>query len=99
MNEIKLFYLGPIVKNNYLCIILHSFAASTVKTTFSAAAAATDTGDLVLITAELTEAEMEYMVACIKHIFPEHVVLQVNCTNTMNDQLLEDFRIQSPDVS
>ena len=23
---------------------------------------------------ELTEAETEYMVACIKHIFPEHVV-------------------------
>jgi len=43
---------------------------------------------------ELTEAETEYMVACIKHIFPEHVVLQFDCTNTLNDQLLEDVRIQ-----
>merc|ERR1719192_1714081 len=44
--------------------------------------------------AELTEAETEYMVACIKHIFPEHVVLQFDCTNTLNDQLLEDVSIQ-----
>ena len=76
-----------------LWIILHSFASSTVKTIFFAAAAAGATGNLVLITAKLTEAETEYMVACIKHIFPEHVVLQLNCTNTINDQLLEDFRI------
>ena len=27
--------------------------------------------------AELTEAETEYMVACIKHIFPEHVVSEL----------------------
>eukprot|EP00095_Tigriopus_kingsejongensis_P010714 maker-scaffold179_size282488-snap-gene-1.26 protein:Tk10714 transcript:maker-scaffold179_size282488-snap-gene-1.26-mRNA-1 annotation:"coatomer subunit gamma-2" len=39
--------------------------------------------------AELTESETEYVVQCIKHVFPEHVVLQFDCTNTLNDQLLE----------
>ena len=42
---------------------------------------------------ELTEPETEYMVACIKHIFPEHLVLQFDCTNTLNDQLLENVLI------
>lgn len=27
---------------------------------------------------ELTESEMEYVVACVKHIFAEHVVFQVS---------------------
>ncbi|KAG7163486.1 Coatomer subunit gamma-2-like [Homarus americanus] len=38
---------------------------------------------------ELTEAETEYMVRCIKHTFQNHIVLQFDCTNTLNDQLLE----------
>lgn len=38
---------------------------------------------------ELTEPETEYVVKVVKHIFEEHVVLQFNCTNTVNDQLLE----------
>ena len=29
---------------------------------------------------ELTEAETEYVVNCVKHIFPKHVVLQVDLT-------------------
>ena len=37
----------------------------------------------------LTETEAEYYVQCIKHIFKLHVVLQFDCTNTLNDQLLE----------
>jgi coatomer protein complex subunit gamma len=38
---------------------------------------------------ELTESETEYVVQCIKHVFSEHLVLQFDCTNTLNDQLLE----------
>lgn len=39
---------------------------------------------------ELTEAETEYAVNVIKHIFDRHVVFQYNCTNTIPEQLLED---------
>ncbi|KAL2636672.1 hypothetical protein AAZV13_06G011500 [Glycine max] len=38
---------------------------------------------------ELTEAETEYAVNVIKHIFDRHVVFQYNCTNTIPEQLLE----------
>lgn len=27
---------------------------------------------------ELTESELEYVVTCVKHVFPEHIVLQVS---------------------
>ncbi|KAJ1977854.1 coatomer subunit gamma, partial [Dimargaris verticillata] len=40
--------------------------------------------------AELTEAETEYVVRCVKHVFPRHVVFQFDCTNTIADQLLEN---------
>lgn len=43
--------------------------------------------------AELTESETEYVVQCIKHIFPAHLVLQFDCTNTLNDQLLEKVSV------
>jgi len=43
---------------------------------------------------ELTESETEYTVACIKHVFPRHVVLQFDCTNTLADQLLEQVRVE-----
>lgn len=39
---------------------------------------------------ELTEAETEYAVNVVKHIFDRHVVFQYNCTNTIPDQLLEN---------
>jgi len=39
---------------------------------------------------ELTEAETEYSVNVVKHIFDGHVVLQYNCTNTIPEQLLEE---------
>ncbi|XP_065855289.1 coatomer subunit gamma-2 [Euphorbia lathyris] len=39
---------------------------------------------------ELTEAETEYAVNVVKHIFDEHVVFQYNCTNTIPEQLLEN---------
>jgi len=42
---------------------------------------------------ELTEAETEYGVSCIKHVFKDHLVLQFDCVNTLNDQLLEKVNI------
>ncbi|CAJ2679237.1 coatomer subunit gamma [Trifolium pratense] len=39
---------------------------------------------------ELTEAETEYAVNVVKHIFDTHVVFQYTCTNTIPEQLLED---------
>ncbi|CAM0872151.1 unnamed protein product [Alopecurus aequalis] len=42
---------------------------------------------------ELTEAETEYMVNVVKHIYERHVVLQYNCTNTIPEQLLEDVTV------
>jgi len=43
---------------------------------------------------ELTESETEYTVAVIKHVFPGHLVLQFDCTNTLADQLLEKVRVE-----
>jgi len=44
--------------------------------------------------AELTEAELEYVVNCVKHVFPQHVVFQFNGTNTLEDQLLENVVVK-----
>jgi len=43
---------------------------------------------------ELTESETEYVVRCVKHCFPQHLVLQFDCLNTLNDQLLENVHVQ-----
>ncbi|XP_074998083.1 coatomer subunit gamma-2 isoform X2 [Calonectris borealis] len=43
---------------------------------------------------QLTEAETEYFVRCIKHMFTNHIVFQFDCTNTLNDQLLERVTVQ-----
>jgi len=43
---------------------------------------------------ELTEAVTEYNVSCIKHTFQDHVVLQFDCRNTLNDQLLEKVHVE-----
>uniref|UniRef100_A0A8D0G8K2 Coatomer subunit gamma n=1 Tax=Sphenodon punctatus TaxID=8508 RepID=A0A8D0G8K2_SPHPU len=43
---------------------------------------------------QLTEAETEYFVRCIKHTFTHHLVFQFDCTNTLNDQLLERVTVQ-----
>jgi hypothetical protein len=45
----------------------------------------------------LTEAETEYIVTVVKHVFPKHVVLQFNLNNTLADQLLEQVTF-FPDV-
>ncbi|CDH50687.1 coatomer subunit gamma [Lichtheimia corymbifera JMRC:FSU:9682] len=48
---------------------------------------------------ELTESETEYVVHCVKHTFAKHLVFQFNCTNTLNDQLLENvYMIMQPDM-
>ncbi|XP_057372762.1 coatomer subunit gamma-2-like [Daphnia carinata] len=43
--------------------------------------------------AELTESETEYVVRCVKHTYAQHMVLQFDCTNTLNDQLLENVNV------
>ncbi|XP_069485721.1 coatomer subunit gamma-2 isoform X2 [Ambystoma mexicanum] len=43
---------------------------------------------------QLTEAETEYFVRCIKHVFTDYIVFQFDCTNTLNDQLLEKVTVQ-----
>jgi len=52
---------------------------------------------------ELTEAETEYVVSCVKHVFAHHVVFQFNIKNTINDTVLEDVNVlmtaESDDVS
>ncbi|ERN17499.1 coatomer subunit gamma-2 [Amborella trichopoda] len=42
---------------------------------------------------ELTEAETEYSVNVVKHIFDGHVVFQYNCTNTVPEILLENVNV------
>jgi len=41
----------------------------------------------------LTESETEYVVTCVKHMFLNHVVLQFNVQNTVEDQRLENVAI------
>lgn len=43
---------------------------------------------------QLTEAETEYVVRCIKHTFANHMIFQFDCTNTLNDQLLQRVMVQ-----
>nr|CDS27345.1 Coatomer subunit gamma [Hymenolepis microstoma] len=42
---------------------------------------------------ELTDAGTEYVVTCVVHTFREHIVLQYDVTNTMEDQLLENVYV------
>ncbi|XP_020572866.1 coatomer subunit gamma-2 [Phalaenopsis equestris] len=42
---------------------------------------------------ELTEAETEYAVNVVKHIYSGHIVFQYNCTNTIPEQLLENVTV------
>ncbi|KAL0809289.1 hypothetical protein ABMA28_011505 [Loxostege sticticalis] len=43
---------------------------------------------------DLTEAETEYRVRLVKHVFGRHVILQFECVNTLSDQLLEDVHVR-----
>ncbi|CAM6082467.1 unnamed protein product [Calypogeia fissa] len=42
---------------------------------------------------DLTEAEIEYGVSAVKHVYPKHVVFQFNCTNTIKEQVLENVNV------
>ncbi|KAK8942743.1 Coatomer subunit gamma-2 [Platanthera zijinensis] len=42
---------------------------------------------------ELTDAETEYAVNVVKHIYNGHVVFQYNCTNTVPELLLENVTV------
>uniref|UniRef100_A0A8C4YMW2 Coatomer subunit gamma n=1 Tax=Gopherus evgoodei TaxID=1825980 RepID=A0A8C4YMW2_9SAUR len=42
----------------------------------------------------LTESETEYVIRCTKHTFVNHMVFQFDCTNTLNDQILENVTVQ-----
>ncbi|KAE9421862.1 hypothetical protein Angca_005579, partial [Angiostrongylus cantonensis] len=46
----------------------------------------------------LTDDVTEYTVHAIKHVFMSHVVVQFDCKNTLNDQLLENVVVQLDDV-
>ncbi|PZC71320.1 coatomer subunit gamma [Helicoverpa armigera] len=43
---------------------------------------------------DLTEAETEYRVRLLKHVYARHVVLQFECVNTLSDQLLEQVHVR-----
>lgn len=47
----------------------------------------------------LTETETEYVVSCVKHIFDNHVVLQFNVQNTIDDQRLENVTVMLEDTN
>ena len=47
---------------------------------------------------QLTEEETEYNIVVVKHVFPNHTVLQFQCTNTVQEQVLEDVSV-SVDLS
>ncbi|PKS12126.1 hypothetical protein jhhlp_001424 [Lomentospora prolificans] len=42
---------------------------------------------------ELTEAETEYVVSVVKHIFKDHVILQYDVKNTLPDTVLENVSV------
>jgi coatomer protein complex subunit gamma len=41
----------------------------------------------------LTEEDTEYVIHAVKHIFPEHIVFQFDCTNTIAEQRLENVTV------
>jgi len=43
--------------------------------------------------APLSETGTEYEVACIKHVYAGHILLQFNLNNTLEDQLLENVTV------
>ena len=42
---------------------------------------------------QLTEEETEYNIVAIKHVFANHTVLQIQCTNTVQEQILEHVSV------
>lgn len=52
-------------------------------------------GELVKSSAQvqLTEEDTEYAVSVVKHVFPEHVVFQFDCSNTVAEQQLSEVSV------
>lgn len=46
-----------------------------------------------LVFDRLTEEDTEYVIHAIKHVFPSHLVVQFNCTNTIKEQRLENVTV------
>lgn len=42
---------------------------------------------------ELSESETEYVVSAVKHVFKEHIVVQYDVKNTLQDTVLEDVSV------
>lgn len=42
---------------------------------------------------QLTEDDTEYSITVVKHMFENHIVFQFNCTNTIEEQILEDVSV------
>jgi coatomer protein complex subunit gamma len=43
---------------------------------------------------DLTEAETEFVVSCVKHFFAKHVLFQFNVRNTLNDQVIDNVSVE-----
>ncbi len=43
---------------------------------------------------EITESDTDYVVSCIKHVFPQHIVFQFNVTNNMDGHVLENVQVE-----
>ena len=43
---------------------------------------------------ELTEPDTEYVVRCVKHVYAEHLVLQFDVSNTLDDQVLDNVSVK-----
>lgn len=41
----------------------------------------------------LTEEETEYNISVVVHVFEAHVLLQFNCSNTVQEQVLENVSV------
>ena len=42
----------------------------------------------------LTESESEYVVSCVKHFFPNHILFHFICKNTIEEQQLENVSVR-----
>lgn len=41
----------------------------------------------------MTEEDTEYVIHAVKHVFPAHLVVQFNCSNTIKEQRLEEVSV------
>lgn len=43
---------------------------------------------------ELTESDAEYVIACVKHVFTNNVILQYQIANSIEDQILSKVQVK-----